>query len=381
MQTARRKPAHSNSAIGGPKPALEKRTGIQFAKKETIIMTEGKIPEGKVCVNYYHAPSIALELLDGLEETVFYDTYKIRGKFTHVLNYKGVDILAGIMGCYVEFIKEVEDETDEKVYTLESEAYNPQGHKGFAKIARTKLAGKDLDPTYRQKAYTAVRRSALKSLVPHQVLCEMLVKRKQRTPQGRPTAQPQPTAETQQGTTGKRGTQASADAKKKTQETLVSEQLKEVRDKARQAGIDGLNGKLFKELGIDVQDCINEVAAQTGISDTDKWSVAHWEQLIQIIERPVAMGMAKAVEAWNKLHPDQEASKTEELESPEQNSKDVLDSEEDVEEDIFSESEDSESEDADDEAVEAEDASDDEQSEEEQLEMFIEELNGESKSE
>ena len=369
MQTAWGKPAHSNSAIGGPKPALEKRTGIQFAKKETLIMTEGKIPEGKVCVNYYHAPSIALELLDGLEETVFYDTYKIRGKFTHVLNYKGVDILAGIMGCYVEFIKEVEDETDEKVYTLESEASNPQGHKGFAKISRTKLVGKDIDPTYRQKAYTAVRRSALKSLVPHQVLCEMLVKRKQ-------AAQPQPTAETQQGTTGKRGTQASADAKKKTQETLVSEQLKEVRDKARQAGIDALNGKLFKELGIDVQDCINEVAAQTGISDTDKWSVAHWEQLIQIIERPVAMGMAKAVEAWDKLHPDQEASKTEELESPEQNAKDVLDSEEDVEEDIFSESED-----ADDEAVGAEDASDDEQSEEEQLERFIEELNGESKSE
>ncbi len=373
MQTARGNPAHSNSAIGGPKPALEKRTGIQFAKKETIIMTEGKMPEGKVCVNYYHAPSIALELLDGLEETVFYDTYKIRGKFTHVLNYKGVDILAGIMGCHVEFIKEVEDETDEKVYTLESEAYNPQGHKGFAKIARTKLSGKDLDPTYRQKAYTAVRRSALKSLVPHQVLCEMLVKRNQQgqPTQAHPTAQAQPT-ETEAEQTRK--TTASNDIKK-AKPPLASEQLKEVRDRARQAGIDALNGKLFKELGIDVQDCMNELAAQTGIEDTDKWTVAHWEQLIQIIESPVAMGMTQAVEAYNKLYPDEKDVEV---------SEDV--EEEDAEEeDIFSDSDES-----DDEAVEAEDVSDDEAveaedvSDEEQLEMFIEELNelnGESKSE
>ena len=328
-------------------------------------------------VSYHDAPFVALEMLEGLEETVFYDEYKIRGKATHVLNYKGVDLLAGIMCCHVEFIREVEDETDEKAYTLESEASNPRGHKGFAKISRTKLAGKDIDPTYRQKAYTAVRRSALKSLVPHQVLCEMLVKRKYRgTPQAQSTAQgePQPTAQEERASNAQQTRKSNGG--KKTQEPLVSEQLKEVRDKARQAGIDALNGGLFKALGIDVQDCMNEVAAQTGIEDTDKWAVAHWEQLIQIIERPVAMGMTKAVEAYDKLHPNEkDIEVSEELESPEQAAKDVLD-EEEVEDDIFSEPED-----ADDEAVDAEDASDDEKTEEQQLSMFIEELNGDTKSE
>ena len=330
--------------------------------------------EEHVEVSYYEAPRVAMQMMDGLEPTTLYDN--IKGK--NILNYLGVSLLANIMDVEIISVEIVESETDENYIVVCAEASNPANHKGFSYIGKPKKVMKDgelvHDESYRSKAYTNAKRNALKDLVPHQVLCEMLVKEKQigkrnstQATKAQPSdrSKPEPTAEAQKAAQA-RQTRKTSNGDKKTQETLVSEQLKEIKDKARQAGVDALNGGLFKTLGIDVQDCMNEVAAQTGIEDTDKWTVAHWEQLIQIIERPVAMGMTKAVEAYDKLHPNENTSEEDAEEVSE-------DSEEEVEEDIFSE-------DADDEAVDAEDASDDEKSEEEQLSMFIEELNGDTKS-
>ena len=325
--------------------------------------------EGKVAVSYQEAPRVAIQMMDGIEPTTLYD--KIQGK--NILNYKGVSLLANIMDVEIFSVNIVESETDENVLVVCAEAKNPADHRGFSYIGKPKKVMKDgklvPDESYRSKAFTNAKRNALKDLVPHQVFCEMLVRIKQ-TSQAQPQAQPAQERPTTQQTRESNGG-------KKTQEPIVSKELKEVRDKARQVGIDSLNG-ILGVLGLDVQDCMNEVAAQTGISDTDEWNVAHWEQLIQILERPVGMGMTKAVEAWNKLNPDQEASKSEEVESPEQNAKDVLDAKEDTEdaeeEDIFSDAD--ESDDAE-EDLEV----DDEKTEEQQLSMFIEDLNKESKSE
>ena len=126
--------------------------------------------------SFYEAPNVAMEMIEGLHPTAFYDDIKMRGKMSQMLNYKGISLLAGLMGCHVISIEET-DESDAKQLVLKAVAENPMGHKGYGWISRPKQTLKEEDDEdYRERSYVHVKRNALRDLVPWQVFLEMLLR-------------------------------------------------------------------------------------------------------------------------------------------------------------------------------------------------------------
>ena len=93
--------------------------------------------------SYYEAAGVAMELIEkeGLHPTAFYDEIPAGGKKTYMLNYKGSNLLAGLMGVHITELTET-DESDETEVVVKATAQNPAGDKGWAWLSRPKQKGK-----------------------------------------------------------------------------------------------------------------------------------------------------------------------------------------------------------------------------------------------
>ena len=252
----------------------------------------------KFPVSYYDAPRVAMQMVEGLNYKAFYDT--IQGK--NILSWTGVQILCGLMDVS---IVDISHEDTNEVFEVKCKASDNNGNYGHSFISQPYTAKKrgveEDDEDYREKAYSRAKRNACRDLVPHQVFCEMLVVAS-RGGQATQQQQPPPAQQTQQrrGATG-----SSSKQTQKAQEPLISEEMKKVRSEVRKIAVDAENNGILGVLGLSTQDAMNELASQTGIDDTEKWSVAHWENLKNILQEPVKMGMTKAVDRWNELTAEQ----------------------------------------------------------------------------
>ena len=127
--------------------------------------------------SYNDAAFVAMELTEGLEPKAFFDVIPSKRGDTQMVNYKGMTLLSGIMGCRITNIEET-DESDDEIVVMKIEAENPAGDKGYAWLSRPKKSkqGEDEDD-FREKIYTHGKRNALRDLVPYQVFLELLLKR------------------------------------------------------------------------------------------------------------------------------------------------------------------------------------------------------------
>ena len=250
-------------------------------------------------VSYYDAPRVAMQMVEGTNLRAYFDT--IQGK--NVLLWQGVQILNGIMGIKIVSVKH---EEGDGILEVSCHAQNPQGDNGFGFISqphtKVKFNKDEDDEDYREKSYSRVKRNACRDLVPHQVFCELLVaacKGGGQAQQSQPRNQ-----QSQQRTQQSKPPQQA-------QKPLVSEAIKNVRDRVRNTARWAEHAEdppenapeycgILHKLGITTQDCMNEVAAQINIDDTDKWTVAHWEHLEKILRDPVGMEMPIAVQRWKE---------------------------------------------------------------------------------
>ena len=240
--------------------------------------------------SYYEAPKIAMEMVDGINPAVFYDSFSMGGRKINVLNYKGVKILAGITGSRIEELECVETE---KGLEIKCKATNPRGDNGFSFIFQSKTAftkGKMApDPTYREKAYTRAKRNALRDIVPDQIFCELLVNA------SRPNARPKQQMNRQ--VTESESIAAISDVdKKRTEVRIFAVEQTE---------------KLMEVWGLTVQDCIDHVELIVGKS-LDEWTVENWETLRSALEDPVGSKMEQAVEVAESAEDEKEVEETEE---------------------------------------------------------------------
>lgn len=249
----------------------------------------------EVPVPYSAAPIVAMELIQGLKPSAFFD--KIQGQ--NSLNFKGISLLAGIMGCHIIEIEET-DETDAKQLVMKAVAVNPQGHKGYGWISRPKQDKREEeDEDFRERSYTHVKRNALRDLVPYQVFLEMLVR--EHETKGKQTA-PQQAAPVQQ-------------------QSNQAKELQNAQAGARQA-LEKERDSLMSLWGLSPPDLIEHVEDCVG-KPQHQWDIAAYKMLIEVAKDPVGMGVDQAVEI-------SEQSKSA-LPKPEENTKN-----EEVGQDLFS---------------------------------------------
>jgi len=215
-----------------------------------------------VYASYANAANAAMEMLDGLDESAFYDTFTIQGRRRYTLNYKGVRVLAGVMGVRIESIEETDLDENMEVKAI---SINVDGHHGFSFISQPKKMGNGKpDPDYREKAFTRAKRNALRDLVPDQVFCEMLVKN--HMTKATPLA-----------------------TKPVTKQTQRLSDVEESKRMARKTAADEKE-KLSSIFGISIEDCINFAEESTGLF-REQWTANQWEYLSKILKNPEDMGM------------------------------------------------------------------------------------------
>ena len=210
--------------------------------------------------SYYEAPAAAMDMIDGLSPKAFYDEIPSKGGKTPMINYKGISLLAGLTKCHITSIEETE-ESDGKWLVLKATAENPEGHKGFAWISRPKHDRREEDDEdYREKAYTHVKRNALRDLVPWQVFLEMLLKKSAQPQVQNPMPDPQPS------------------------------ELEVAKEKARQA-IRENREMLTDVYDVTTDDIIEKCEDRWDLSHI-QWLENHWEQFTTIIKDPTLIGIA-----------------------------------------------------------------------------------------
>lgn len=213
----------------------------------------------KQYVSYEEAPFVAIKMVEGLRYEAFYDEIK-KGQF--MLNYSGISLLAGIMGCNVEKI-EIDDD-DAKELVLKAIAVNPEGHQGYAWISRPKVLYDKDDEDVRERSYTHVKRNALRDLVPYHIFLELLLKAKVT---GVVPETPKSVAEIQETTTAQ---DSAREVAKKQKDNLMT---------------------LF---GLSIQDCIDHT--EECIGEESQWDAVGWRMLEKVLLDPVGMGVKQAVE-------------------------------------------------------------------------------------
>ena len=258
-------------------------------------------------VSYADAAFVAIGMIEGTNPKAFYDEIPSRGGKTNMLNYKGVSLLAGIMGVSVVSIEET-DESDESEVVVKAEALSPNGNKGYAWLSRPKQdrQNKD-DEDFREKVYTHAKRNAMRDLVPYQLFLELLMMKSagKDVPSANPV-QPSKADPLEQ-------------AKEKARETI-----REERDNLKNLH------------AISAPDVIEHMESdhEKGFGKKQaEWTPSQWIEFIKALKDPVAYGVETAYEEETSS----DGNDPEPEETPEQTAKDELekgnDSEDSEEED------------------------------------------------
>ena len=251
-------------------------------------------------VSYFDAPSVAMKMVEGLDYTAFYDEFKTRsGKKAYELNFNGVKLLAGIMGCIQESVKVAEDIHEGHV-TVEARACIPDGNSGFSMISQPKQVmnkGKLVpDDMLMEKAFTRAKRNALRDLVPGQVFCEMLVK-------AHITGKP-PTRVLHDVLTEKKPDPAIENRSLTVAADTIA--IDTARTAAQQIAPIKMDS-LMKSWGLTLQDCLDH--CEIALDKTqDEWNADGWKMLVKVMEDPVGMGVDQAVEIHEKSLNDEKVS-------------------------------------------------------------------------
>ena len=259
--------------------------------------------------SYEEAPTLAMQTIQGCNVHAFFDEFNMKGIVKYQLNAQGVQTLAGLMGVYILGIEKVEEESDENTLVLTAIASNPEGDKGFSYISQEV---KEAD--FREKAYTRVKRNAMKDLVPHAVWCQMLVAVSKGTYQ---TPSPLP-ANQEKGSQDKEFNPVE-DARRQARELADTPEVRE----------------RLKGFGINFTDCLNTATQLVG-RIMDEFTVDDWLILMDILDDPVVAhgGVPKAVAAVKNETSEPEVSEeseedVSEPEVSEESEEDVSDMEED----------------------------------------------------
>ena len=248
--------------------------------------------------SYFEASTVAINMIkeNGLHPQSFYDEIPVSGKKSYMLNYKGISLLAGLMGCSITSIEET-NESDEKEIVVKVEAQNPNGDKGFSWLSRPKHKGKsEHEDDWREKIYTHGKRNALRDLVPYGIFLEMLLRL------AHVGAQPEQQPKQQQKA-----------APKQTRSPLDV-----AVDNARDIAIEEKEN-LINLHDITVKDVISFAEEKFG-KEQSKWDLpSQWIMFAKMLQDPVNNGVPTAYSEEEQKEEESEA-----LEAPEANSQGSL---------------------------------------------------------
>ena len=255
-------------------------------------------------VSYFDAPKVAMKMVEGLDYTAFYDEFKTRsGKKAYELNFNGVKVLAGIMGCIQDSVRVAEDIHEGHV-TVEAHASIPNGNSGFSMISQPKQVmnkGKLVpDDMLMEKAFTRAKRNALRDLVPGQVFCEMLVKAHITGKHAVTTLKDVLTEKKPDPSIENRPITVAADTTALNTARTAAQQLAPIKKVS-----------LMESWGLTLQDCLDH--CEIALDKTqDEWNADGWKMLAKVMEDPVGMGVDQAVEIHEKSLNEEKVSETSE---------------------------------------------------------------------
>lgn len=242
--------------------------------------------------SYYEAPKVAMEMIEenGLHPQAFYDEIPSRGKKTYMLNYKGSNLLAGLMGVHITEILETE-ESDESEVVVKATAENPNGNKGWAWLSRPKQDSKNEEDDWREKIYTHAKRNALRDLIPYGVFLEMLVRKatvnnanaKQNT--NAKQAEP-PKQQAQQQAKPKTNTQAQPKQQAAKTPLDAAKELAKLTWSAERESLKNLHGVEPAE--------VLEFAQNKFDAIQENWTASQFTEFVKMLENPAEHGMKTA---------------------------------------------------------------------------------------